>query len=97
MDFNDFNDLANNYTGSLTPGTGGKTWVQGDFDGDGDVDFADFNDLAIDPAIVAVKKGRKSAPNEVDAITGATISSKAVVRIINQGNDRWLPRLEPPG
>ena len=33
-----------------------------------------------------------SAPNEVDAITGATISSKAVVQIINRGNQRWIPR-----
>ena len=34
----------------------------------------------------------------IDAITGATISSKAVVRIINQGNERWLKRLpaNPP-
>jgi len=29
----------------------------------------------------------------VDAITGATISSKAVVRIINEANGRWLPLL----
>ena len=46
VDFADFNDLANNYTGSLDPGTGGKDWLQGDFDLDGDVDFADFNELA---------------------------------------------------
>jgi hypothetical protein len=43
VDFTDFNDLANNYTG---PGGSGKDWTQGDFDGDGDVDFSDFNDLA---------------------------------------------------
>jgi hypothetical protein len=46
VDFTDFNNLANNYTGSLDPGTGGKLWEQGDFDGDADVDFADFNELA---------------------------------------------------
>jgi hypothetical protein len=44
--FADFNDLANNYTGSLAPGVGGKDWTQGDFDLDGDVDFPDFNELA---------------------------------------------------
>ena len=26
----------------------------------------------------------------MDAISGATISSKAVVRIINAANDRWI-------
>ncbi len=69
-----------------TPGLGDKIYKDADF-------VANFQDLSIDPEIVTVKKGRRSAPNEVDAITGATISSKAVVRIINQGNQRWLPRL----
>jgi hypothetical protein len=46
VDFDDFNDLANNYTGPLSPGIGGKEWGLGDFDGDGDVDFTDFNYLA---------------------------------------------------
>jgi hypothetical protein len=46
VDFSDFNNLANNYTGTLAPGIGGKEWHNGDFDGDGDVDFADFNELA---------------------------------------------------
>ncbi len=69
-----------------TPGLGDKIYKDADF-------VANFQDLSIDPEIVTVKKGRRSAPNEVDAITGATISSKAVVRLINQGNQRWLPRL----
>jgi hypothetical protein len=30
----------------------------------------------------------------VDAITGATISSAAVVTIVNAGNETWLARLE---
>jgi electron transport complex protein RnfG len=50
----------------------------------------------VDPEIVAVKKGTKTQPNQVDAITGATISSKAVVRIINEANQRWLERLSDP-
>ena len=49
--------------------------------------------LAVDPEIEAVKKGRGGGAHQIDAITGATISSKAVVRIINQANERWLPRL----
>ena len=53
----------------------------------------DFRALAVDPEIVPVKTGTRSAQNEVDAITGATISSKAVVSIINNTNERWLPRL----
>lgn len=70
-----------------TPGLGDKIYK--------DAAFVDaFRSLAVDPQIRAVKKGTQSAANEVDAITGATISSKAVVRIINEGNARWFPRLE---
>jgi electron transport complex protein RnfG len=68
-----------------TPGLGDKIYKDAAFVGN-------FRSLSVDPQIVTVKKGRKSAPNEVDAITGATISSKAVVQIINRGNRRWLPR-----
>jgi len=70
-----------------TPGLGDKIYKDAAF-------VANFHDLAVDPAILAVKQGTKSRPNQVDAITGATISSKAVVRIINEANARWLPRLE---
>ena len=73
-----------------TPGLGDKIYKDAAF-------VANFDELAVDPQIVAVKKGTKSEPNEIDAITGATISSKAVVRIINEGNQRWLPRLPLPG
>jgi len=68
-----------------TPGLGDKIYKDAAF-------VANFEKLSVDPEIVTVKKGRKSAPNEVDAITGATISSKAVVQIINRGNQRWVPR-----
>jgi len=43
------------------------------------------------PPLAAVKRGT-GAPGEIDAITGATISSRAVVRIINQS----LARLRAP-
>ncbi|MBT8420730.1 MAG: FMN-binding protein [Gammaproteobacteria bacterium] len=72
-----------------TPGLGDKIYKDADF-------VASFRGLRPDPAIVAVKKGKKSAPNEIDAITGATISSVALVRIINETNARWLPRLMDP-
>jgi electron transport complex protein RnfG len=55
-----------------------------------------FRDLAVSPDVVAVKTGR-TQDHEVDAISGATISSVAVVRIINEANARWLERLPEPG
>jgi electron transport complex protein RnfG len=72
-----------------TPGLGDKIYKDLAF-------VANFDALAVDPEIVAVKKGTKTQPNQVDAITGATISSKAVVRIINEANRRWLERLADP-
>jgi electron transport complex protein RnfG len=73
-----------------TPGLGDKiykdaVWVGG------------FSALSVEPEIVAVKKGTKSKPNEIDAITGATISSKAVVRIINEAHTAWMGKLPPAG
>ena len=71
-----------------TPGLGDKIYKDADF-------VANFRDLAIDPEVVLARKGRVGE-NEVDAISGATISSRAVVRIINGGNGRWLERLTLP-
>jgi electron transport complex protein RnfG len=68
-----------------TPGLGDKIIKDREF-------VANFSDLAVDPELVLARRGR-SAENEVDAISGATISSQAVVRIINQTNERWLERL----
>jgi len=73
-----------------TPGLGDKIYKDAVFVGG-------FSALSTDPEIVAVKKGTKSAANEIDAITGATISSKAVVRIINETQAAWSERLPPPG
>jgi electron transport complex protein RnfG len=68
-----------------TPGLGDKIIK--------DADFVDqFRNLAVDPKIVVVKGGR-TRDNEVDAISGATISSKAVVRIINDSDSHWLDYL----
>jgi len=69
-----------------TPGLGDKIIHDDDF-------LANFAALAVDPQIVPVKKG-KSDQNQVDCITGATISSEAVVSILNRSNQRWLPLLE---
>jgi Na+-translocating ferredoxin:NAD+ oxidoreductase subunit G len=43
-----------------------------------------FRDLAITEPITWVKSPSTAAPNQVQAITGATISSRAVVEIINE-------------
>ncbi len=73
-----------------TPGLGDKIYKDAEFVGA-------FSALSVEPEIVAVKKGTKSRPNEIDAITGATISSKAVVRIINEAHTAWAAQLPPPG
>ncbi len=69
-----------------TPGLGDKIIFDETF-------HAGFKDLAIDPPVVTVRDGR-DAPNEVDVISGATISSDAVVSIINKSTQRWVPILE---
>ena len=73
-----------------TPGLGDKIYKDADF-------VAEFSDLSIEPEIVAVKKGTGTQDNHVDAITGATISAKAVVRIINETHVAWTEQLPAPG
>jgi electron transport complex protein RnfG len=43
------------------------------------------------PPLKSVKAGSRKPPAEVDAITGATISSRTVTRIINDAVARWRP------
>ena len=73
-----------------TPGLGDKIYKDLVFVGA-------FADLPIEPIIEGVKKGRKVSDNQVDAITGATISSRAVVSIINESNSSWLENLPAVG
>jgi len=79
-----------------TPGLGDKIYKDAAF-------VSAFADLDVDPSVVVVQRGKKVADNEVEAITGATISSKSVVAIINAGNAQWrdqlrgaAPALQPP-
>lgn len=72
-----------------TPGLGDKIFTDHDF-------LASFADLAVEPQVDLTKE-KRSAPNQVDAITGATISSAAIVKIVNAANAEWLPRLPPAG
>jgi electron transport complex protein RnfG len=44
--------------------------------------------------VVAVKNGEKNAPWQLDGITGATISSQAIARILNASGERWLPAIQ---
>jgi electron transport complex protein RnfG len=70
-----------------TPGLGDKIITDAQF-------RSNFESLAIDPGIVPVKHGKKTESNEVDCITGATISSEAVARILDESSRRWAPLLE---
>jgi electron transport complex protein RnfG len=72
-----------------TPGLGDRIFKDLGF-------VAQFRDLAVEPPVELVKDGA-TAPHEVDAITGATISSAAVVGIIRGANEQWLGRLPGPG
>ena len=73
-----------------TPGLGDKIYK--------DMDFVnEFKALDSEPEIVAVKKGTKTSSNQIDAITGATISSKAIVRIINEAQAQWTGQLPAAG
>lgn len=68
-----------------TPGLGDKIIADENF-------HAGFEALDVEPEIVAVKDGR-DAPNEVDVISGATISTNAVVRALNASVAHWKPVL----
>jgi electron transport complex protein RnfG len=70
-----------------TPGLGDRIYKDEAF-------LDNFQALSVDPQITLVKNGTKRAAYEVDSITGATISSQAVVNILNAGVQVWGPRLQ---
>lgn len=71
-----------------TPGLGDKIIFDEEF-------HRNFAELKVEPEIVGVKVAQTPRPsNEVDTITGATISSEAVVSILNKSTQRWLPILD---
>lgn len=43
--------------------------------------------------IEPVKNGEKTEPWQIDGITGATISSKAIAGILREGARHWVPRI----
>ena len=80
-----------------TPGLGDKIDVDPGF-------LANFERLTVEltadlAAIVhpieSVKHGEKSQPWQIDAITGATVSSVAVAKILRESTAFWAPKLRP--
>jgi electron transport complex protein RnfG len=70
-----------------TPGLGDKIFK--------DMEFVDQFFAGPETPLLAVKAGSgKGKPNEIDMITGATISSKAVIQIINNALAEWKPVLD---
>jgi electron transport complex protein RnfG len=43
--------------------------------------------------IAAVKGGEKSHPWQIDGITGATISSKAIAAMLRESSAQWVPAI----
>jgi electron transport complex protein RnfG len=70
-----------------TPGLGDKIFKDAAF-------LTNFKALSIAPEIILVKKGEKKQTNEVDAITGATITSRTVVKILNNSIKKWEQAIE---
>lgn len=48
---------------------------------------------AIQNKVISVKRGSKANPWEVDGITGATISSRAIAGIIENSTQEWLSKI----
>lgn len=70
-----------------TPGLGDKIKKDPKF-------IANFTALSVEPGIQGVKPGAKTMPHQVETITGATISSNAVIRALQKSLDAWRPAME---
>jgi electron transport complex protein RnfG len=76
-----------------TPGLGDKIEKDPDFLQNFtalDVSVAADGQTIANP-VVPVKSGEKTQPWQIDSITGATISSKAIARILREGSEAWAP------
>lgn len=79
-----------------TPGLGDKIETDPDFLENFkrlDVSLTDDGKQLAHP-IVAVERGTKTHPWQVDSITGATISSVAIADILDQSAQTWVPRID---
>lgn len=79
-----------------TPGLGDRIETDPDFQTNfARLDVSLTTDLErIEHPIVAVKPGEKEAPWQIDGITGATISSKAIASILRRSTELWIPRIQ---
>lgn len=79
-----------------TPGLGDKIATDPGFLANFDGLEATLNAAgdALANAIVTVKHGEKTSPWQIDAISGATISSKAIGRMINDSGQRLFPLIQ---
>lgn len=78
-----------------TPGLGTKIETDPDFQANFerlDVSLSEDGSRIANP-VVAVKHGAKTRPWQVDGITGATISSKAIADILRDSTEFWIPRI----
>lgn len=80
-------------TSKETPGLGNKIETDPDFLANFaalDVRLDDAGTSLLNP-IETVKRGKKTEPWQVDGITGATVSSKAIGNILAASSSRWVP------
>lgn len=79
-----------------TPGIGDKIAKDADFQKNFEALEArpSVSGSGLENAIVSVKRGTKTEPWQIDAISGATISSKAVARMLNDSSQRVVPIIQ---
>jgi electron transport complex protein RnfG len=79
-----------------TPGLGDRVEIEPHFIANFDALDVRLNDSgdALDNPIITVKQGEKTAPWQVDGITGATITSEAIGDLLNESANVWIPILE---
>jgi electron transport complex protein RnfG len=80
-------------TSKETPGLGDKVEKDPAFLANFEALDASLDDSgqALRNRIVTVKSGTKTEPWQIDGITGATITSKAVGEALANSSERWLP------
>ena len=70
-----------------TPGLGDKIFKNEEFQ-------TNFIALEVEPDIEFVKNGERTSANQVEGITGATISSTAVTRLLSKTFKKWKDPIE---
>lgn len=80
-----------------TPGIGDKVYTDQNFIANFKaLDVKLSSDLSVlAHAVATVKHGKKTQPWEIDAISGATITSRAIGKGINESAEALLPKLYP--